>query len=109
MAARAGAAGARRYSGPSEESAPDGAEGPRGGAEEIRALQAAGRLPAELDPACLTIALMAAAMAPTTLPHIIDGMGGGDARSAGFVRHYAEQIALLARLLGLDPDERPPS
>ncbi|TDD81299.1 TetR/AcrR family transcriptional regulator [Actinomadura rubrisoli] len=103
------------YTGPSaevddgEERPVDGAEGPRGGADEVRALQAAGRLPAELDPACLTIAMMAAAMAPTTLPHIIQGVCGADPRSAEFVRHYADQIALLARLLGLDPDRPAPS
>ncbi|WP_242902948.1 TetR/AcrR family transcriptional regulator [Actinomadura terrae] len=96
------------YTGPSQEPV-EGADGPRSGADEIRALQAEGRLPAELDPACLTIALMAAAMAPTTLPHMIDATCGTDPRSAEFVRHYADQIALLARLLGLDPDERPPS
>ncbi|WAL63568.1 TetR family transcriptional regulator [Amycolatopsis cynarae] len=75
----------------------------RGSVDEIRALQAAGHLPSEVDPACLTIMLMAAAMATTTLPHVIEGVCGADPGSPEFVRHYADQIALVARLLGLDP------
>ena len=46
----------------------------QGTVDEIHALQVAERLPAEVDPACLTIMLMAAAMAPTTLPHVIEGV-----------------------------------
>lgn len=76
----------------------------RGYVEEIRARQEAGRLPDEVDPACLTVMLMAAAMATTTLPHVVEGVCGGDPRSPEFVRHYADQVALLGRLLGLDPD-----
>ncbi|RFS81233.1 TetR/AcrR family transcriptional regulator [Actinomadura spongiicola] len=97
-----------QYTG-SSEGPGDGAEGPRRSIDEVRALQATGRLPAELDPACLVIAMMAAAMAPTTLPHIIHGITGADPRSAEFVGHYADQMALLARYLGLDPDQPPPS
>jgi TetR/AcrR family transcriptional regulator len=70
--------------------------------EELRALQQTGRLPAEVDPACLLIMLMAAAMAPTTLPHVIEGVCGVDPRSSAFVEHFADQVAVLARLLGLD-------
>ncbi|WP_405165560.1 TetR/AcrR family transcriptional regulator [Nocardia sp. NBC_01499] len=72
--------------------------------EELRGLQAAGRLPAELDPASLLVMLMAAAMAPTTLPHVIEGVCGIDPRSPEFIAHYAEQVALLVRLLGRDSD-----
>ncbi|MEV4456023.1 TetR/AcrR family transcriptional regulator [Microbispora sp. NPDC049633] len=75
----------------------------RGYVEEVRARQAAGRLPDEVDPACLTVMLMAAAMATTTLPHVVEGVCGVDPRSPDFVRHYADQVALLGRLLGLDP------
>lgn len=71
---------------------------------QIKAAQGAGRLPAELDPACVTVALMAAAMATTTLPNVIEGVCGVDPRSPEFVAHYAEQMALLARRLGLDAD-----
>jgi TetR/AcrR family transcriptional regulator len=70
---------------------------------EVRALRDAGQLPAEVDPACLMIMLMSAAMATTTLPHVIEGMCGIDPRSPEFVNHYAEQLALFARLMGLDP------
>lgn len=71
--------------------------------EELRALQAAGRLPAEMDPCCLLVMLMAAAMAPTTLPHVIDGVCGSDPSSPEFIGHFAEQVAILARQIGLEP------
>jgi AcrR family transcriptional regulator len=92
------------YAGP--ETDPDHAprsERLRGTVEEVRALQAAGGLPAEVDPAALTIMLVAAAMATTTLPHVIEGICGVDPRSPEFLNHYAEQLAIVARLLGLDP------
>ncbi|SEG82685.1 DNA-binding transcriptional regulator, AcrR family [Thermomonospora echinospora] len=71
--------------------------------DEISALQAAGRLPAEVDPACLTVMLMAAAMATTTLPHVIEGVCQVDPRSPEFVHHYADQLTILTRILGLGP------
>lgn len=92
-----------RYTGP--EGDPDHA--PRNrllaeGVDRLRALRESGRLPAEVDPACLLVMLMAAAMAPTTLPHVIDGVGGDDAHSPEFVEHFADQLVVVARLLGLD-------
>ena len=71
--------------------------------EELRALQAAGRLPTEIDPSCLLVMLMAAAMAPTTLPHVIDGVCGADPTSPEFIGHFADQVAILTRHIGLDP------
>lgn len=96
--------GGLEYAGP--ESDPDHA--PRAtrmqrSVEQIRALQESGRLPVEVDPGCLVVMLMAAAMATTTLPHVIEGVCRVDPRSAEFVHHYAEQLALVTRLLGLDP------
>ncbi|WP_063820782.1 hypothetical protein [Frankia sp. QA3] len=91
------------YTGP--EADPDHAprsERLRGSVEEVRTLQSAGRLPAEVDPACLTIMLIATAMATTTLPHVIEGVCGVDPRSPEFLHHYAEQVATVTRLLGLD-------
>lgn len=73
--------------------------------ERIKAAQAAGAVPAQLDPACVTVALMAAAMATTTLPNVLEGVCGVDPRSPEFVAHYADQVALMARLLGLDADQ----
>lgn len=70
--------------------------------DELRALQAAGRLPTEMDPSCLLVMLMAAAMAPTTLPHVIAGLCGADPKSPEFIGHFAEQVAILARHIGLD-------
>lgn len=97
------------YAGP--ETDPDHAprsERPQRGVEEIRALQAAGRLPAEVDPACLMVMLMAAAMATSTLPHIIEGICRVDPRSPEFVQHYADQLAILTGLLGGGPPPRDP-
>jgi len=68
--------------------------------DEIRAKQQAGDLPAELDPACLTVMLVAAAMATTTLPHVIDGVCQVDSRSPEFIEHYANQVTLLTKHLG---------
>ncbi|MFI6047942.1 TetR/AcrR family transcriptional regulator [Nocardia sp. NPDC051321] len=93
--------GGLEYSGP--DSDPDHA--PRAkmlerSVEELRAMQAAGRLPAELDPATLLVMLMAAAMAPTTLPHVIEGVCGTDPRTPEFIDHFAGQVALLVQMLG---------
>ncbi|MFD1546125.1 TetR/AcrR family transcriptional regulator [Nonomuraea guangzhouensis] len=92
------------YTGPDDD--PDHAPRARLLAEsvdQVRALQTAGRLPAEVDPACLLIMLMAAAMAPTTLPHVIEGVCGTDPGSPDFIAHFADQVAVLARLIGLEP------
>jgi TetR/AcrR family transcriptional regulator len=76
--------------------------------DELRALQHSGRLPAEVDPACLLVILMAAAMAPTMLPQIIETVSGADPRSPEFIAHFADQMAVLARLLGLDESPAAP-
>jgi len=69
--------------------------------DELRKLQEAGKLPADLDPACLLVMLMAMTMAPTTLPHIIEGTCGVDPRSPEFLDRFAGQVAVLAKHLGL--------
>ncbi|WIM93295.1 TetR/AcrR family transcriptional regulator [Actinoplanes oblitus] len=92
-----------QYSGPEQD--PDRESRTRmlqGGVDHLRAMRAAGRLPAEVDPACLQVMLMAACMATTTLPHVIEGLCGTDPRSPEFVEHFADQVAVMARLLGLD-------
>ena len=70
--------------------------------DRLRARQDAGQVAADLDPACLTVMLLAAAMATTSLPHVIEGTCQVDPRDPAFVQHYAEQLTLLARHLGLD-------
>jgi TetR/AcrR family transcriptional regulator len=95
-----------QYTGPDDD--PDHAPRTRMLAEsvdELRALQAAGRLPAEVDPAALLVMLMAAAMATTTLPQVIEGVCGTDPTSPEFITHFADQVAVLARLIGLDAAE----
>jgi len=72
-------------------------------ADEIRALQKDGRLSADLDPSCLLIMLMAAAMATTTLPHVVAGICQADPRSPEFVEHFADQLTLLTKqILGVE-------
>lgn len=93
-----------QYTGPDDD--PDHASRTRllaDSVDELRALQESGRLPAEVDPACLLVMLMAAAMATTTLPHVIDGICGTDPKSPEFIEHFADQVAVLARLIGLEP------
>ena len=72
------------------------------GVAGLRALQVDGRLSAEIDPACLLVMLMASAMATVTLPHVIEGVCGVDPASPEFVEHFADQVAVLGRLIGLD-------
>ncbi|MBF9127936.1 TetR family transcriptional regulator [Plantactinospora sp. S1510] len=93
-----------QYTGPEDD--PDGTSRAQllgSSVDELRALQQSGRLPAEVDPACLLVMLMAAAMATTTLPHVIEGVCGVDPRTPEFVEHFADQVAILARLVGLEP------
>jgi TetR/AcrR family transcriptional regulator len=66
------------------------------GVEEIRE-----RVDGDVDPACLLVMLMAACMAPTTLPQVVEGLTGTDPRDPEFLERYADQIALLATKIGL--------
>jgi AcrR family transcriptional regulator len=94
--------GGLEYTGPASDPDTGRADRMRGFVDDIRAQQAAGRVPAELDPGCLTVALMAAAMASTSLPHVVAAVCQVDPRSPEFVQHYADQVGRLAALLGLD-------
>jgi len=67
--------------------------------DDLRRRQEAGELPADLDPACVLLALFAAASATVTLPRIAKAISGEDADSAEFARHYADQLAKLVRRL----------
>ncbi len=49
--------------------------------------------------------LMSAAIAPTTLPNVIEGVCGVDPRSAEFLEHYTDQLAIIVRHFGLDTPE----
>jgi AcrR family transcriptional regulator len=92
------------YAGPDED--PDNASRGRMLAEsvdQLRALRESGRLPAQVDPAYLLVMLMAAAMVTTTMPHIVEGVCGVDPRSAETIEHFADQVAVLSRLIGLGP------
>jgi AcrR family transcriptional regulator len=67
--------------------------------DALRSRQEAGELPADLDPAHLLLALVAAASAPLFMPKVARRVTGEDPASAEFVERYAEQLALLVRRL----------
>ncbi|EMD26204.1 TetR/AcrR family transcriptional regulator [Amycolatopsis azurea] len=83
--------------------APDavGVEGQRGflqqQVEYVRARQAAGDFPADLDPAFLLVIFMAASSAALALPRVVRAVSGQDPDSAEFAEAYGDQ---LARLVG---------
>lgn len=86
----------------SADATPDGAqEGEflRAQVADLRRRQEAGELPDDLDPACVLLALFAAASATITLPRIATAICGQDADSAELTRHYADQLAKLVRHL----------
>ncbi|ONF66354.1 TetR/AcrR family transcriptional regulator [Amycolatopsis keratiniphila] len=68
--------------------------------EYVRARQAAGDFPADLDPAFLLVIFMAASSAALTLPRIVRAVTGQDPGSAGFAEAYGEQLARLVGHLG---------
>ncbi len=70
---------------------------------DLRRRQEAGELPGDLDPACLLLALFAAASATVTLPRIVRTLCGEDAESDDFTRYYADQLARLVRHLRVRP------
>ena len=88
-----------QYSPAEHDSGADPNDPLRDSVEELRAMQAEGRLPADLDPACLLVMLMATAMAPITLPHVIAGISDADPRSGDFVEFYADQVAAFVQLI----------
>lgn len=73
--------------------------------EYVRARQAAGDFPADLDPAFLLLIFMAASNAALALPRVVRAVSGQDPTSAEFADAYGEQ---LARLIGhlADPGKR---
>lgn len=80
------------YDGP--ESDPDHVSRARrlgGAVEQIERLRTSGKLPDWVDPECLTV--MAAAMVPVSLPHIIEGLVRAEPESPEFVKRYADQLA----------------
>jgi TetR/AcrR family transcriptional regulator len=71
----------------------------RGQVDRMRERQAAGEVPADLDPGMLLLALMAAASAPLTLRQTASQITGEDVATPEFAQKYAEQLALLVRHL----------
>ncbi len=67
--------------------------------QDLRERQAAGELPADLEPAQLLLALFAAACAPVMLPQIAHRLGL-DAEADGFTESYPALVARIVELLG---------
>ncbi len=63
--------------------------------EYVRARQAAGDVPEDLDPAYLLVILMAASSAALALPRVARAITGQEADSAEFTETYAEQLTKL--------------
>jgi TetR/AcrR family transcriptional regulator len=72
---------------------------------DLRRRQEAGELPADLDPACVLLALFAAASATVALPRVAQAICGEEAESDEFTRHYADQLGRLVRHLGRPNDQ----
>ncbi|MBB4676328.1 TetR/AcrR family transcriptional regulator [Crossiella cryophila] len=62
---------------------------------ELRQRQEAGELPADLDPDCLLLALMAATSALLTLPRIAKMITGEEADAPELTERYTEQLVKL--------------
>jgi AcrR family transcriptional regulator len=62
--------------------------------------QAAGRLPADLDPHLLFLSLMGAALYPLLLPHVADLVCGEDTSTDAFAERYRAHLRALADDLG---------
>jgi TetR/AcrR family transcriptional regulator len=71
----------------------------RGQVEYMRARQAAGDFPADLDPGHLLLILISAASAPMAFPQVARGISGQDPASEQFADAYAEQLSSLLKHL----------
>lgn len=71
----------------------------RGQVEYMRARQAAGDFPADLDPGHLLLILISAASAPLAFPQVARGISDQDPASKEFADAYAEQLSLLLKHL----------
>ncbi|MFJ6676254.1 TetR/AcrR family transcriptional regulator [Actinosynnema sp. NPDC091369] len=76
-----------------------GGEFLRAQVDALRARQEAGEVPSDLDPACLLLALTAAAGATVFMPKMARRITGEDPASDEFAEHYADQLARLVRHL----------
>jgi AcrR family transcriptional regulator len=71
----------------------------RGQVEYMRARQAVGDFPADLDPGYLLLILISAASAPLAFPRVARAISGQEPASADFADAYAEQLSLLLKHL----------
>lgn len=60
--------------------------------ERLRARQAAGEFPADIDPAAMFVMLFSIAAASISYPQVVRALYDLDPASAEFAEHYAEQV-----------------
>jgi hypothetical protein len=68
--------------------------------DDLRRRQADGEIAADLDPACLQLALFGAALAPVLLTQFAEDFTGLLAGSAEFQERYLEQLRRIVARLG---------
>jgi TetR/AcrR family transcriptional regulator len=68
-------------------------------AGDLKRRQAAGEIPADLDPEVLQLALMGMILAPLSLPQVARGLTGLEPTDPKFTKRYAEQLARIVRHL----------
>jgi hypothetical protein len=61
----------------------------------MRARQAAGDFPEDIDPAHLLLIVISAAMAPWAFPKVASSISGQDPASPEFAETFAEQLSLV--------------
>ncbi|MGW4639978.1 TetR family transcriptional regulator [Sphaerisporangium sp. NPDC004334] len=62
---------------------------------DMRRRQADGEFPADIDPACLMLALFALSSAGVAFPHLVRVLCEADPASPEFTDHYADQVRRL--------------
>jgi AcrR family transcriptional regulator len=67
--------------------------------EGVRERQRRGELAADLDPATVLIVLFSAALAPTSLPHVLTQIAGTPVGSEEFLTRYADGLRRLVERL----------
>lgn len=66
---------------------------------DLERRQAAGEIPADLDPGLLQLVLMGAILAPVALPQVVRRITGREAADPGFQADYIDQLKRIIRHL----------
>ncbi|MEU8800950.1 TetR family transcriptional regulator [Spirillospora sp. NPDC048819] len=80
-------------------------EGMRHALADLERRQRDGEIAADLDPACLLLALVAAAGAPAVYSSVMRAVAGDEVSEDQFARHYAAQLTRIVERLGPRPGD----